>query len=177
MTDNQTHRPRDACTFAAQALAHRLSRMLSYFDGVLNGKDPEAVHQMRVWSRRARVVFELFANCFDEKDFKELSKELRRITRALREARDLDVMLERLQREQESLPTSQRAGIQQLCEQLTQRRAQKQREVAATLTRFEAQRVKERFEKLLAPYGATLKLRTSQKIPKNGHGKGKPTPP
>ncbi|HLI48255.1 MAG TPA: CHAD domain-containing protein [Chthonomonas sp.] len=174
--DNQTPRPQDACTFAAHALAHRLGRMLSYFDGVLRGKDPEAVHQMRVWSRRARVVFELFADCFEEKDFKELDKELRSITRALREARDLDVMLERLQREQESLPPAQRTGIQQLCEQLVQKRTQKQQEVAATLKRFEARRVKEQFEKLLAPYGATIQTKTDRKRSKNGHGKNEPTP-
>lgn len=174
--DNQPHPPRDACTFAAHALAYRLGRMLSYFDGVLHGKDPEAVHQMRVWSRRARVVFELFANCFEEKDFKELDKELRGITKALREARDLDVMLERLQREEESLPPSQRTGIQQLCEQLIQQRTQKQREVAETLKRFEARRVKEQFEKLLAPYEATIQIKPDRKRPKNGHGKDEATP-
>lgn len=171
--------PRDVCTFAAQALASRLRRLFSYVEGVRIGKDPEAVHQMRVWSRRARVVYEQFPNCFhQEKEYLELGKELRALTRALRAARDLDVMLSRLNKDSLKLPENQRGGVLSLCERLQQRRQKKQQALVEAMNRLQHRQVQERLAKLLLPYGVHLKtLGRGQAQPKNAPALAEPQTP
>src|SRR5690606_40534063 len=59
------------------------------------------LHRMRVASRRMRSALTIFRASFPKKDFKEIDRDVRKVTRALGEARDLDVQLEVVQERSE----------------------------------------------------------------------------
>ncbi len=58
--------------------------------------DPEAVHKMRVATRRLRSAFEIFDSAFDAKTKRKFGKPLRQLARVLGRVRDLDVLLENM---------------------------------------------------------------------------------
>jgi CHAD domain-containing protein len=60
---------------------------------VREARDIEFIHRMRVASRRIRSCLPLFEECFPPKKYSQWRKEIRNITRALREARDADVQI------------------------------------------------------------------------------------
>jgi CHAD domain-containing protein len=66
--------------------------------GALTGDDIEHVHQMRVASRRLRNGLNLFKGFLSKKQAKAWQKEVRVITKALGQARDLDIQIDLLNR-------------------------------------------------------------------------------
>jgi Ppx/GppA phosphatase family/CHAD domain len=73
----------------------QLNTMLKYRKPALAG-DIDAVHDMRVASRRLRTMLDTFAPCFVPDAVRNLRRALKRIARALGEVRDADVALESL---------------------------------------------------------------------------------
>jgi len=67
----------------------------SYRDAARAGKDPEAIHQMRVNARRLRACIRAFAPVLAQ-PVRELEPELRWIAVSLGEVRDADVHIERM---------------------------------------------------------------------------------
>ena len=65
--------------------------------GARADKDVECVHQARVASRRLRAAMRLFADSFSPKQLRRWRRTIRRLTRALGPARDLDVQIDLLQ--------------------------------------------------------------------------------
>src|SRR5215212_5938250 len=61
--------------------------------------DIEHVHRLRVATRRAAAALKLYRDWLPRKSTRWIKKRLRQIRRAASEARDLDVLIERLQRE------------------------------------------------------------------------------
>lgn len=61
---------------------------------VLDGRDPEGVHQMRVGVRRLRALLTVFGSVFNAEAYDFLRAELRWMQRQLGPARDWDVFLE-----------------------------------------------------------------------------------
>src|SRR6476660_2326993 len=61
--------------------------------------DIEHVHRLRVATRRAAAALKLYRDWLPEKTRRWFKKRLRQIRRAAGEARDLDVLIQRLQRE------------------------------------------------------------------------------
>ena len=84
---------RDAhfCFHGARTLLHYLDAMVGMIDGVRQNEDIECLHRMRVASRRLRSLLPLFDDCLPAKQTVRWRKQLRRVTRALGEARDADV--------------------------------------------------------------------------------------
>jgi CHAD domain-containing protein len=87
-----------ACLFGAQRLLPLILAFNKETNGVKTGKDIEYIHRMRVASRRLRAALPLFASCFPEKKYRGWMREIRKITRALGEARDIDVQIAFLER-------------------------------------------------------------------------------
>ena len=71
-------------------------RMISNEEGTILGEYDEALHDMRVASRRLRVVIDQFNYCYKKRSVKKILKSLRKIGRNLGEVRDLDVIIDRL---------------------------------------------------------------------------------
>jgi len=76
------------------ALEQRLQRVENLLTQVAGSDDPEPedVHQLRVWSRRATAVFDLFADSIPRRQRTRWRRRLRKIRRAATEARELDVL-------------------------------------------------------------------------------------
>jgi len=87
------HPARGSCFFGAQRLLPLLDALTKEIKGARSGDDIEHIHRMRVASRRLRAALPLFADCFPEKEFRGWSAEIRKVTRALGEARDADVQI------------------------------------------------------------------------------------
>jgi len=89
-------------------------RMLAHEPGTRLGQDPEALHDMRVATRRMRAAFQLFAPYFDAKALAPFGKRLRRLGRSLGTVRDLDVLLQKAQSYAANLPPDQADSLDPL---------------------------------------------------------------
>jgi CHAD domain-containing protein len=87
----------DFCAYGSRYLLRLLHAFSREIKGVREGGDIEPVHRMRVASRRLRAALPLFSSCLPEKKYKEWFREVRRTTRALGNARDLDVQIDFLE--------------------------------------------------------------------------------
>ena len=81
------------CIFGVQRLLPLLDAFSKEIDGVRTAQDIEHIHRMRVASRRLRAALPLFASCFPEKKYLQWMEEIRKVARALGEARDTDVQI------------------------------------------------------------------------------------
>ena len=81
------------CKFGSETLLKLLPVFEDQIEGVMKNDDIEYVHKMRVTSRRLRAALPLFRFCFPGKEFKEWASQLKKVTRLLADARDLDVQI------------------------------------------------------------------------------------
>ncbi|HZP80725.1 MAG TPA: CHAD domain-containing protein [Chthonomonadaceae bacterium] len=140
--------------YATEIITARLGRMLSHIEGVRRSEEIEPVHQMRVWSRRSRAALEVFRCCFEGKDYDELEREVKAVTDALSEARDLDVMMDTLHQRAEALPPEQRGGVESFIARLRRRRERSQKPVLKALDRLESRDLAGHFADLVAAHTA-----------------------
>jgi CHAD domain-containing protein len=82
-----------ACIFGVQRILPLLDAFLGEIEGVRSAQDIEYIHRMRVASRRLRAALPLFESCFPQKKYRIWMQELKKITRALGDARDTDVQI------------------------------------------------------------------------------------
>jgi CHAD domain-containing protein len=138
----------ELCDYAATVVRERLERMLSHLDGVREATDIEAVHQMRVWSRRTRAALSVFRGCFPNKGFAAFEREVKRVTRALGAARDLDVMIDAQSKRLDALPEDQRAGLEAFLDDLRAERLKAQVALLAVADELERSDIAAQFEAL-----------------------------
>lgn len=83
---------------ARRALKTRLRAVVWYLQAAGGGEEEaEAVHQLRIWTRRAASTLRLFAPAMPRRAAEKLKRTLRKLRRAAGEVRDCDVYLEQLQ--------------------------------------------------------------------------------
>jgi CHAD domain-containing protein len=99
---------------ARRILAFHLGRMARHEGGAREGQDLEALHDMRVATRRMRAALRTFAPHLDQKAYKPFRKALRRTGAALGAVRDLDVFREKTDRYLQTLPEERRSGLDPL---------------------------------------------------------------
>lgn len=136
--------------YGTQVIRQSLERMLSHAEGVRAADDIEALHDMRVASRRLRAALSVFAAAFPGPEFVRFERDVKAVTDALGEARDLDVMIETLERLEESIPENERAGMHALVEAKRKQRAKRQKEVRRALNEIERRNLRERFDLIAA---------------------------
>lgn len=108
-------------------------RMLANEAGTRLGQDIEALHDMRVATRRMRAAYGIFADYFDPAVLAPFNKGLRRIGRALGTVRDLDVLIEKAEAYQATLGEDQPAALAPLLADWHARREVARREMLAHL--------------------------------------------
>lgn len=134
MRDEIGLEPTDSLAEAGRkVLSFLFGRMLTHEPGTRLGSDIEALHDMRVATRRMRAAFRVFGNGFKQKAVKPLLAGLRATGRALGRVRDLDVFIEKLQDYQLLLPENEQAGLQPLLEALLTQREEARQEMIAYL--------------------------------------------
>jgi len=96
------------------ALAEATSVLVANDPGTRLGDDPEAVHQMRVATRKIRSHLRTFLRLVDEPWATGLREELHWLGGLLGEVRDAEVLLERLEKNIARIPTADRDSAEQL---------------------------------------------------------------
>ncbi len=123
-----------------KVLAHYLGKLLEQEEPIRKGEDDEAIHDMRVASRRLRSALDIFGDYYQKRALKWYRKELRRIASALGEVRDLDVMRSKAKDHAETLSDEERQGLQPLLDhwqaQLDEARADLLQEHSRRYARF-----------------------------------------
>jgi CHAD domain-containing protein len=146
----EIHSPNEAAAdVAARTLDGRL-RLVAHYLPLAAGEpddDEEHVHQTRVSTRRAMTTVSIFEHLLPRKEAKWFRKKLKRVRKAANDARDFDVLAERLGERLEA------GGDDPACEELVawvldqRREAQKPiRKVAASLDK---KRYKRRVKRLI----------------------------
>jgi len=82
---------------AAKILCSRFEEMTSHEEGTVEGTDIEALHDMRVASRRVQAALKIFRSLFPKKKYKAEYAEIRGLIRSLGEVRDYDVFIDKLE--------------------------------------------------------------------------------
>lgn len=136
--------------YGAQVVRERLVTMLSHAAGVRLGEDIEALHDMRVASRRLRAALGMFAPAYPDPAFKSFEDDVKAVTDALGVARDLDVMIETLEELEGELPEGERAGMDHFVAEKKASREKIQAEVIRALDKLEKQKLLERWDGIVA---------------------------
>ncbi len=97
-----------------KVLRFHLERMLANEPGTREGVDIEALHDMRVATRRMRAAFRVFGDFYEPGAIKRLLRGLRRTARALGPVRDLDVFMENAQAYLAGLPAERTGELDRL---------------------------------------------------------------
>ncbi|HOX45410.1 MAG TPA: CHAD domain-containing protein [Myxococcota bacterium] len=122
----------------AETLLAHLEAVRLEIPGVRLSEDPECVHRMRVGSRRLRTALGLFEDLLG-KPARSWRRATRAVTRALGEARDLDVQLALVEELRAAHRADRaRAGLERLALRLRQARGRAQADVREALDGLEA---------------------------------------
>lgn len=122
---------------AVKILWTRFEEMWAFRDAVIKDFDADAVHDMRVASRRLRTAMQTFRPCFPRKSYKKHYERVRSVADALGEVRDRDVILDELKADLEQLPLDQQSGVEALVEGLRAERKAGRQELRALLEDLE----------------------------------------
>lgn len=117
----------------ARLLLERTRKMLEWRSDVLKHEDIEAVHKMRVASRRLRAVLDAYEAVCDPKRFKKVYRQVKEIADILGNARDTDVMVVNLQQQLAQAPEAAKPALQWLIERLSTYRQTLQKKLEAFL--------------------------------------------
>jgi CHAD domain-containing protein len=85
--------------WALEVVRRRLAVFARELRRLERSPDPDAIHDVRVASRRLRAALRHLEPCFRKRDARSLRDAARKVARLLGEARDLDIMLENLARD------------------------------------------------------------------------------
>jgi len=124
-------------TFLSDLIAGRYRRMMEHSSATLKG-DPEALHDMRVGSRRLRSTLQNGRGLYRRRRYRRLEATIEEFTTALGRVRDLDVLIDYLARDLDSAPAEDRPYLEQMAIHLGGRREERRvhmEEVLADLSR------------------------------------------
>lgn len=142
--------PEEAFVQAGQRmLQERVEKLLDWRAEVLRNEDIEAVHKMRVATRRLRATLDAFETCCEPGQFKRVYRRIKKMADLLGSARDTDVMIQGLQAQIEHIverPEEEIAGLQWLIQRLNTYRWQRQRTLADFFKRLDEKDLKKQVE-------------------------------
>jgi CHAD domain-containing protein len=93
------------------AIAKSYARLVENEAGIIDGVDPEAIHQARVATRRLRSDLRTFEPFLDERFAAQLRGELRWLGADLGAVRDVEVMRDRLRANATTLPVAEADAV------------------------------------------------------------------
>jgi hypothetical protein len=127
-------------------LLERMQKMLEWPEEVLKHEDVEAVHKMRVATRRLRATLDAYQSICDPKSFKKVYRQVTKIADTSGGARDTDVMLLHLQAQLEEVKSEDRAGVEWIIKRLETFREQKQLELESFLPNLDEEELRKQVE-------------------------------
>lgn len=127
-----------ACAYGASVLLKHLAALRQEVEGVHLAEDIEAIHRMRVASRRLRAAIPLFSDCLGKKKVGEWLRQIKGITQALGAARDTDVQLDLLRKVNAGVDQKRfQPGLRRLILRISQQRQGLQAAVQKALERLD----------------------------------------
>lgn len=138
---------------AAATVAVRADELFERADDVLDIDDIEAVHDMRVATRRLRAVLEIYEPCFPRKQHKEALSEVKALADALGERRDPDVLLAALDKVAMSVKSADFAGVALYAERVRARQWRANDTLRQALARVEERDLRGRLDELVRAAG------------------------
>jgi CHAD domain-containing protein len=134
------------------AYAREQADRLKALDPMVRRNEPDSIHQMRVASRRLRSTLQSFGSVLRAKDTRHLRDELRWFSHVLGDARDAEVLSERIHAEVKQVPAELVMGPVQarLREHFAPLEARTRRAVIDTLDSERYFRLLDEMDKLLA---------------------------
>ncbi|MGA2469369.1 MAG: CHAD domain-containing protein [Solirubrobacteraceae bacterium] len=133
---------------ARRIIGVRAQEVFAQVDGVLDVRDPECLHNMRVATRRLRAAFEVFAVCFPRGELRAVTSDVKTLARALGARRDCDVQIELLVALRATVPASERKAIDKLLDGLSREQLKANRRLAKSLARAERNDLSGRLQQL-----------------------------
>lgn len=146
-------------------LRFHFERMLANEEGTREGQDVEALHHMRVATRRQRAAFRLIAPCFKRRSIRGFQDELRTAAGHLGAVRDLDVLIEAGERYRSSLSVDAAGRLVPLLDEWREKRSAARQEMLAYLNGDGYQAFKERYAEFLSTGGAGAKDAAADDLP------------
>ena len=138
-------------------LRFHYERMVANEDGTREGKDIEALHHMRVATRRQRAAFRIVEPYFRRKAIRAFQGELRTAAGYLGAVRDLDVLIEAAEGHRSSLGSAAAQGFEPLLDEWRGKRDACREELLAYLSGDDYEAFKESYGAFLSSAGAGLK--------------------
>jgi CHAD domain-containing protein len=132
-----------------KVLRHHFERMVIHEPGVRLGEDIEALHDMRVATRRMRAAFRIFDDFYQAKAIAPHLKGLKRTGRALGPVRDLDVLGEKVHHDLETVPALQGVDLDAFLTDIEARRWAARQVMLRYLEGAKYARFKARFRQFL----------------------------
>jgi CHAD domain-containing protein len=133
MNTSTKHEARSLGDWASLAVKKHFQKVLKHEADVLKDRDPEALHQMRVGMRRLRSAINGFAPALSLPKSAG-DKKIGKISKRLGVLRDLDVLLDTLQKQhQPTLPPAEQESLEIVVLQLSKRRDRVFAQVKETL--------------------------------------------
>ena len=133
MSDNDQDQAVSLKEWAHIAIAKHTNKILKYESRVLQDKDPEDLHQMRVGMRRLRSAIATFARALDLPQTVN-GKNMAKIGRSLGKLRDLDVLLAALKDDYRPLlPTKEQKSLDKVIKSLNKQRKHEVKQVRKSL--------------------------------------------
>jgi CHAD domain-containing protein len=145
-----------------KVLAFHYWRMLHHEPGTRTGEDIEALHDMRVATRRMRAAFRVFGDYYDARSVAPYLKGLRQTGRALGSVRDLDVFGQKIQAYRETLPLAQQGSLDDFLGILQTQREVARQQMIAYLDGERHARFVRRFGEFVQTVGAGSQQRVWQ---------------
>lgn len=147
--------PNDTLAEAGRkVIRQQFLQMLRHEPGTRLGEDIEALHDMRVATRRLRAAFEVFKEAYSPRLIRPHIEGLRQLGRCLGAVRDLDVAIEKAQAYQAALPPEQQAGLQPLLDYWQEQRREKRQQMLDYLDGVEYANFKRRLYTFIQTPGA-----------------------
>ena len=140
--------------FGRDILPGYAKKFLKWPDDILEQEDIEAVHRMRVASRRLRAALDAFESCIDPKDFLKINRRVKKLADSLGIVRDTDVMISGLRAYSQSVAgEEQEAGVQWLIDRLDNYHQQEKQALDAELSALDEDALRQQIDSCI-PKGA-----------------------
>jgi len=154
--------PKDSLAEAGRnVMLYHFAQVLRHEDETRLGENIEALHDMRVATRRLRAAFEVFAKAFEPDALKPYLKGLRATGGALGSVRDLDVFMEKAQRYLSTQPEEKRGGLDPLLSRWKEQRDAARTRMLEHLNSWEYASFKQKFNLFLHTPGMGVRQKPS----------------
>ena len=132
-------------------MSHHFGRLLASEAGTIEGSDPEALHDMRVATRRLRATMRVFRDGFDRATLAALAEEVSWLAGVLGRVRDLDVFLLWLADHEKVAGAAEGAAVRLAMEAFAATRARERQELLEVLRSERYAQLKHSLQAALQP--------------------------